>query len=216
MVQNKCGLNETYVPYRLSCPERCTEKGKKVCLVKRKLPNCECLDGYRINRTDDCILNEDCPGYIKKKKKTKRSKKCPKNMVYLSCRSNCESYCTDKIFKTCSIDCNNPGCQCKYPYLLNEKNECVDRSECFKNLTTLSYDKKCPENMVFSECPPINDITCFNLDENKTNKTECGKPRCICEEGLVLYYKTCYEIEFCPEIRKIATLKNMVLKMQAF
>uniref|UniRef100_A0A0N5A6N2 TIL domain-containing protein n=1 Tax=Parastrongyloides trichosuri TaxID=131310 RepID=A0A0N5A6N2_PARTI len=185
---------------RSSCPKRCYEAPYKGCKEYCLPPGCECKRGYVLNEMNKCVLEKDC-----------EKKKCPKNMKYIQCRAECTRTCT-KTFKRCKRRCNNPGCQCLYPYVLNDKKQCIKKSECPKKKEDEEIEKpldsRCPLDMIYSKCPSLVETTCFNYQEESNSKGICGEPRCICDEGMVMYEKECVDISLCDLIKKANTLNN--------
>ncbi|CEF64349.1 Trypsin Inhibitor-like, cysteine rich domain-containing protein [Strongyloides ratti] len=116
------------------CPPRCSESIGTTCFTKCTHGGCECRHPFALDDNNNCILRRDCPTktittIIPRPTPTKKPT-CSGNLVYSKCRQRCETKCSDKSQRKCGVNCKSPGCECKYPFVRDSKNNCIHKSKC--------------------------------------------------------------------------------------
>ncbi|CEF61712.1 Trypsin Inhibitor-like, cysteine rich domain-containing protein, partial [Strongyloides ratti] len=202
-----CPKNMVYRECTSGCPPKCSENDEdyKPCFLMCYPPGCECEEPFALNDKGECIPREECPQYNATTTRKPAPISCPKNMVYNNCPSPCQPKCDDidPGFVICPKKCLKPGCECRDPFLLNDKGECVTIEECpgyVGTPTTSPAPISCPANMVYvtcrSACPPK-----CSVENGKLQPCIkiCRSPGCECQEPFALNDQgECIPREECP------------------
>nr|ADN06883.1 serine protease inhibitor precursor [Steinernema carpocapsae]ADQ43999.1 serine protease inhibitor precursor [Steinernema carpocapsae] len=112
---NPCGFNEEMKGCG-ACDSTCEED--RMCTADCREPECGCLDGYKRNATNICILSKDCPEH-----------KCPDFEQWYPC-GPCDGTCQNKT-PICTMECKvNGACGCIPGYVRGHNAECEPADSC--------------------------------------------------------------------------------------
>uniref|UniRef100_A0A0K0DZT4 TIL domain-containing protein n=1 Tax=Strongyloides stercoralis TaxID=6248 RepID=A0A0K0DZT4_STRER len=136
-----CPPNSYYTRCISRCQKTCNDPENlfKLCTRECVGQGCVCREPYVLNDKKECVLYKDC----NKKPETmptttEPDQTCPANMVFTTCLSACPARCSDDPTKPkiCTLNCLGQGCECKEDFVLDDNNNCVERSQC-KNDTSI-------------------------------------------------------------------------------
>uniref|UniRef100_A0A0K0EQX8 TIL domain-containing protein n=2 Tax=Strongyloides stercoralis TaxID=6248 RepID=A0A0K0EQX8_STRER len=132
---NPCKAPWLLVTCRSACPPTCSENKRSDCLVYCLPKGCACVEPYALNSDGECVHRRDCKyekNNLIKEKNINYDGTCPENMSYVSGRDSCERRCGETPdYSRCVKVGRGSTCECRYPYALNNRNECVHESQCF-------------------------------------------------------------------------------------
>uniref|UniRef100_A0A0N5A6N4 TIL domain-containing protein n=1 Tax=Parastrongyloides trichosuri TaxID=131310 RepID=A0A0N5A6N4_PARTI len=195
MYPTKCGSR---------CPPKCSDKDpwNKICNRACSISPCECKYPYALDSNGTCVHFTQCPGYTTTTQLPEPI--CPENMVPTDCGSRCPPKCSDEDpwFKPCKSSCSLNRCECKFPFALDDKGNCIYYPDCPDKPTTPTPPVQilCPENTVFTECGSACPPKCSEPEDVlkpcplscKVNICECRAPFAWNDQG------ECVRREQCP------------------
>lgn len=178
----KCPKPNTIIGCKNDCPKTCTEPDKAPCEGETCILECVCKDGYVLNSTGDCVLQEEC---------TPLPPKCKRNEIYTSCKSDCPATCSNQN-PTCTTKTCVEGCECAPGFVRKTiGGKCIPVTSC-KNCWW-----KCPVNEEIG-CENLCPQTCNNATQAPCLREQC-KLACVCKKGfLELPDGSCGHPSECP------------------
>uniref|UniRef100_A0A0K0EB10 TIL domain-containing protein n=1 Tax=Strongyloides stercoralis TaxID=6248 RepID=A0A0K0EB10_STRER len=193
-----CPPNMVYKFCRSYCPSTCSDRFLwfRPCKLMCKPPGCQCKSGYYLNKEGKCVTSSECDATTTTTltttiTTTKPTPVCPTNMVYTLCKSACQPKCWEKERNWCIFMCAGVGCECRKPFALNHKGECVERHQCpvYKSTTTRrpTTTPVCPANMVYTKCKSSCPPKCTDKEgEPKICTFNCDGEGCECRAPFAL------------------------------